>query len=215
LISEEFDFWQKAGGFSNLSIVQRGSGDQQGLHLVSLTVSFKAPTAAGPRTRYVLEDQAWQKQGDAWKIVLVKHSDILKTPQPSNLNTVIYPPSADAKAEIRAALGRAAREHKHVLLIFGADWCYDCKVLDFEMHLPDFAKLMSPNFVVVHVDIGEGEKNKDLVAKYEIPAEHGVPVLAVLDGSGKLLFSDQHRQFQDARAMDPDDLMAFLEKWKP
>jgi hypothetical protein len=37
----------------------------------------------------------------------------------------------------------------------------------------------------------------------------------VLGSDGKLLFSDQHREFQSARSMDPDDLIAFLEKWKP
>jgi len=214
-ISEEIGFWQKAAGFSDLNVVQRGSGDQQGLHLISLTISFKTTTPAGPRTRYVLEDQAWQQQGSAWKIVIAKHTDILKTPQPSNLDSVIYPPNVDAKAEIQEAVARAGREHKRVLLVFGADWCYDCKVLDFELHQADFAKVVAASFVVVHVDIGEGDKNSDLVAKYEIPAQHGVPVLAILDGSGKLLFSDQHREFQSARSMDPDDVMAFLEKWKP
>jgi Thioredoxin-like len=216
-VSEEVDFWQKleTAGLPDLQVRQTGSGDRQGLHLVSLVVSFKAKTPAGLRTRYVLEDQAWQRQADGWRIVLVKHSGIVKMPQPTNRNVDIYPANVDAKAEISEALARAGREHKRVILVFGANWCYDCRVLDYVFHLPDFSRLLDPNFIVVHVDIGEGKLNNDIAAEYKTPLEHGVPALAVLDAGGHVLYSDQHGEFEKARSMDPDDLMAFLSKWKP
>jgi Thioredoxin-like len=214
-ISEEIDFWSKGAGRADLRVLQRDSGDQQGLHLVSLTISFKAETAAGPRTRYVLEDQAWQMQGDTWRIVLTKHSGIVKMPQPSRINSNLYPPNVDARAEIKLAMARAKEQHKRVILVFGANWCYDCHVLDYALHQPDLAKVVVPNFIVVHVDIGEGKLNNDIAAEYKTPLEHGVPALAVLDSAGKVLYSDQHGEFEKARSMDPDELMAFLEKWKP
>ena len=43
----------------------------------------------------------------------------------------------------------------------------------------------------------------------------GVPALAVLAPDGNLLYSQQHGEFESARNMDPDDLIAFLKKWKP
>jgi hypothetical protein len=216
-ISEEFDFWERlrAAGLPGLEIQQRGGADQQGLHFVSLTVSFKMQTPAGPRTRYVLEDQAWQQQGDTWRIVIVKHSGIVKMPQPSKLDPSLYPPHVDAKKEIALALARAGREHKRVILVFGANWCYDCHVLDFALHQPDIAAIANPNFVVVHVDIGEGKLNNDVAQQYKTPLDHGVPVLAVLDSSGNVLYSQQHGEFESARSMDPDDLVTFLNRWKP
>jgi thiol-disulfide isomerase/thioredoxin len=216
-ISEEIDFWQKleAAGLPDLKVRQTDGGDRQGLHLVSLAVSFRVNTPAGPRTRYVLEDQAWQQQGDAWRIVLARHSGIVKMPQPTNLNADLYPANVDAKAEIREAVARAGREHKRIILVFGANWCYDCRVLDFALHQPDLAKIAEPNFIVVHVNIGEGKLNNDVAAEYKTPLEHGIPALAVLDSHGKLLYSQQRGEFESARSMDPDDLIAFLNKWKP
>ena len=111
-------------------------------------------------------------------------------PQPTNLNADLYPKNVDAKAEIKEGLARAIREHKRVLLIFGANWCFDCRVLEFALHHSDAAPLAERGFIVVHVDIGEGNLNPDLVARYGIPAKHGVPALAVLDSDGKLLYSD-------------------------
>jgi thiol-disulfide isomerase/thioredoxin len=38
--------------------------------------------------------------------------------------------TADAKAEIRARLDEAAKAKLPVLVVFGANWCGDCKMLD-------------------------------------------------------------------------------------
>lgn len=216
-ISEELGFWDnlKKSGARDFQVTQRESGEQQGLRLVSVTVSFRSPSPSGLRTRYVFEDQAWQQQGPGWRIVLVKRSDVLKTPQPSKLNPNLYPPNVNARAEIKAALARASRDGKRVLLVFGANWCYDCHVLDYEFHQPAMAKLVDGGYVVVHVDVGEYTRNTDLAAQYKVALKRGVPALAVLDRAGKLLYSDQNGEFEKARSMDPETVIAFLNKWKP
>ena len=216
-IAEEINFWQglKTSGLKDLQLLQRESGDQQGMHVVGLTISFHVATPDGDRTRYVLEDQGWLNEGGTWKVVVANHSDVLKFAQPMKLNANLYPPNVDAKAEVKEAIAQAGREHKRVILVFGANWCYDCHVLDFDFHQPEIAKLADPNFVVVHVDIGEGKLNSDLAKQYDVPLDHGVPALAVLDSEGKVLYSQQHGEFEAARTMDPDDVVTFLNKWKP
>jgi hypothetical protein len=49
---------------------------------------------------------------------------------------------------------------------------------------------------------------------YNVPMAKGIPALVVLDSSGKLLFSQQNGEFERARALTPDELSAFLRKWK-
>src|SRR6202795_778490 len=46
----------------------------------------------------------------------------------------IYSEKADAHSEIKEALKKAAAEHKRVIVVFGANWCYDCHVLDAAFH---------------------------------------------------------------------------------
>jgi thiol:disulfide interchange protein len=137
-------------------------------------------------------------------------------PQPSAMNPNLYPKGANAKEEIQEAVARAAREHKRVILVFGANWCYDCHVLDFALHNSDAAAVAEKGFIIVHVDIGDdGKMNAGLASAYKVPLDKGVPALAVLDGTGKLLYSQQNGEFEAARSLDPDDLIAFLEEWKP
>ena len=138
--------------------------------------------------------------------------DVLK---PVAVKKDLYPADADAKKEIDEAVKEALADKKRVMLIFGGNWCYDCHVLDAAFHTPEIAPTLNRNYVVVHVDIGEYNKNLDLAKKYEVPLERGVPAAAVLDSQGRLLVSQKNQEFEKARSMAPEDILAFLNKWKP
>jgi thioredoxin-related protein len=135
--------------------------------------------------------------------------------EPVAYKTEIYPAGADAKKEIEAAVKRAGAEKKRILLVFGGNWCYDCHVLNKALHEGEAAKIMSESFLLVHVDIGEGEKNPELVKTYKIPLEKGVPAVAVLGADGRLLFSSSDGEFEAARRMMKRDLVTFLKYWQP
>jgi thioredoxin 1 len=96
--------------------------------------------------------------------------------------------------------------------VFGANWCYDCHVLDKAFHSSELAPIIAANYEVVHVDIGKGEKNQDLMTKYDVPMKRGIPGLAVLDADAKLVYSQKHGEFENARALAPGDFLAFLNK---
>ena len=139
------------------------------------------------------------------------NSEIL---EPVTAKKDLYPVNADAKKEIDEALKRALDEKKRVLLVFGGNWCYDCHVLDQALHDGDAGKIVSQNFLLVNVDIGEGEKNPDLLKTYKIPLDKGVPAVAVLESNGRLLYRSGEGEFEAARRMLKKDLVAFLNKWK-
>jgi len=133
---------------------------------------------------------------------------------PVTSKTDLYPADADARKEIDEALKQAAGDHKRVMLVFGANWCYDCHVLDRALHEGPAGQLMKESFVLVHVDIGEGNKNLDLLKQYKVPLEKGVPAVAILGADGSLLYSSGEGEFEAARRMMKRDLIAFLEKWR-
>jgi thiol:disulfide interchange protein len=126
----------------------------------------------------------------------------------------LYSETANPKSDIAAALKQARAANKRVILDFGGDWCGDCQVLDIYMHQSPNAELLAQHFIVVHVDIGHMDHNVDVAKKYNVPIEKGVPALAVLDSHGKLLFSQENKEFENMRNMKPEDVTDFLNKWK-
>jgi thioredoxin 1 len=127
----------------------------------------------------------------------------------------IYDEKADAHQQVDAAVLEATKSGKNIVLDFGANWCGDCHALDAQMRAPELAGLIEKNYVVVHIDVERMTKNVDLAQKYGIPLGKGIPALAVLDSRGKLLYSQDQGQFEDARHLGADSFKQFFEQWRP
>ena len=212
---EDVAFWKNLRVSKlNLDIVESDSS-KPGLRQVILQLEIMSAVKSKPRTLFVSEGQFWQQQGEQWKIVAVQRTDAARLQQPISTNKELYPTNVDGAQEISEALQRAAKGHKQVLVVFGANWCFDCHVLDLAFHRADLAPLIAKDYEVVHVDIGKGEKNQDLMEKYQVPMKKGIPGVAVLASDGTLLFSQKNGEFEKARSLGPEDLLAFLNKWKP
>jgi thioredoxin 1 len=180
-------------------------------------IIFNAEVQTGlpdSQTIKVTDAQGWRKQGERWRLVGAERTDAPHLKQPSDMKKDLYPANADARAEIKEAEEKAGKEHQRILLVFGANWCYDCHVLDLAFHRTDFASVMA-GYEVVHVDIGaDGKKNGDLAQEFQVPLGRGIPALAVLAGDGKLIVSQKNGEFEDARSLTPEALLEFLNKWK-
>jgi protein disulfide-isomerase len=126
-----------------------------------------------------------------------------------------YDESADAHQQVASAIAEAAKAQKNVVLVFGANWCGDCRALNAQMHKDELAALIASNYEVVKIDVGRFNKNKDIAVKYRVPLAHGIPTLAVLDPGGNVLYAMDQGQFSNARSMSYESIRDFFVKWVP
>ncbi len=221
--AEEPAFWSslRPAGLSRFDLkVLEAKNVQPGVKAFVLRYEVKLQTRAGEKSAVISGSQVWvQRLGD-WRIASSQRSDLAENaprrlPEPAKPNTQLYPDPEEAPAEIAAALAAATKDHKRVLLVFGGNWCYDCHVLDAAFHSKLIAPLVNENYHVVHISVGNYDKNLDLTKKYEIPLEKGVPSLAVLDPDGKLVVSQKKGEFESTTRIGPEDVVQFLKQWKP
>jgi len=212
-VSSEADFWTNLAARDVKIEIAEQQTPQAGVQVIVFQAEV-TPSAPKSEVLYVNEAQAWQQQGDQWRMIVIKRTDPAHLKQPLDTNKNLYPPEANAREEIKEAESKATTDHKRIMLVFGANWCFDCHVLDLAFQRSDFAPVVQ-RYEVVHVDIGiDGKKNADLAKQYQVPLEKGVPALAILDGSGKLLVSQKNGEFENARAMTPQAILEFLNHWK-
>ncbi len=127
----------------------------------------------------------------------------------------LYDTTANGSEQIKAALAKAQKENKNVLLKFGANWCGWCHRLSALFHDDkEIAKVLEDNYVLVLIDVDKGH-NDDVVKKYGNPIQYGLPVLVVLDQSGKQLHTQDTGKLEQGDHHSPASVLAFLEKWKP
>ncbi len=123
-----------------------------------------------------------------------------------------YDEKADARADIRAALASAQQARLPVLVVFGANWCGDCKMLDTAFKTGASAPLMAKNFKIVKVDVGRFDRNVDIAASYGVPLKSGIPAVAVLAADGRVLYATAGGELADARKMGDAGVLDFFTK---
>lgn len=132
----------------------------------------------------------------------------------------VYDEKADAKEQIAAALARAKKENRRVLVQWGGNWCPWCVKLHalFESN-PEVARKLLYEYDVVYVDAGRpAGKNIDLGTSYSADLkQHGFPFLTVLDADGKPLANQETSAFEkDGKSVeaghDPQKMLEFLAK---
>jgi thioredoxin 1 len=110
---------------------------------------------------------------------------------------------------VRHALAAAQGEHKKVLLVFGANWCGDCRALDKAMH-GSSQRLIDGRFEVVKIDVGNFDKNLDLARRYGNPIAKGIPAVVVLGARGQVIYSTKAGELADARKLGDQGIYDFL-----
>lgn len=123
-----------------------------------------------------------------------------------------YDEAADARAEIQSTLVAARQARLPVLVVFGANWCGDCKVLDMAFKSGAAAPLIAQHFKVVKVDVGRFTKNTDIAEQYGVVLKKGIPAVAVLSEQGQVLYATQAGELADARHMGDTAIYEFFAK---
>ncbi len=123
-----------------------------------------------------------------------------------------YDEAADARADIKAAQAEAKRAKVPLIVVFGANWCGDCKMLDASFKTGAAAPLMAKSFRVVKVNVGRFDHNVDIAEGYGVPLKKGIPAVAVLSEDGKLVYVTQSGELADARKMGDAGVVEFFTK---
>ncbi|MEJ2218607.1 MAG: thioredoxin family protein [Gemmatimonadota bacterium] len=137
---------------------------------------------------------------------------VAQTGEPANADGP-YDDAADPHHDIASALEASRRDHKLVLLDFGGNWCADCIILDRLFNDPQVADFLHANFRVVHVDVGQFDRNLDVSKTYGNPIDKGVPAVVVLSPSGGVVASTADGSLESAHKVTPEQLLGFLKKW--
>jgi thioredoxin 1 len=123
-----------------------------------------------------------------------------------------YNETADAKANIQQALTQATAKQTEVIVVFGANWCGDCRMLDTAMKSGTSAPLLAQDFQIVKVNVGRWDKNLDLAKSYGVPLEKGIPAVAILSSSNKVLYVTKEGELANARQMGENGIYDFFKK---
>jgi len=126
----------------------------------------------------------------------------------------IYVEEANGKELIAAALKKAQRDHKHVVIEWGGNWCGWCYRLHDVFHNDELVRpIVHEEFELVLIDEG---KNHDLMLEYGgTDRQYSYPHLTILDSNGQVLTNQETGSLEEGPKHDPKLVSGFLTKWVP
>ncbi len=120
----------------------------------------------------------------------------------------IYDEHADAAADVQAAVVRAAKKNKRVLVMWGGNWCHWCHLLHDTLRKGAVAREMLYEYELVLVD---SNGNRELAAGFGADLSQGVPYLTVLDAAGDVVTHQETGALEEGPAHDPAKVLGFLQ----
>ena len=120
-----------------------------------------------------------------------------------------YDEHANGEQMLAQAFSQARAEHKQVMVVFGANWCPDCRMLDTILHAPE-ASAIAQRFVVVKLDVGSFDKNLSIARHFDVNLGKGIPAVALADADESLRFATRAGELAEAKSMGAAAVVKYL-----
>jgi hypothetical protein len=126
-----------------------------------------------------------------------------------------YDESANADRAVSAAMARARKSGKLLLIDLGGNWCLDCRLLAGTMATQPLRSWLAAHYEIVLVDVGHFDKNLQVPRRFGLGDKlKGVPAVLVVDPrTGKLVNKGHVTALADARSLSPQSLADWLADW--
>jgi hypothetical protein len=127
-----------------------------------------------------------------------------------------YNETADAKAQVAAAIKAAAEDDIRVFINWGSNEDARCTAFTQALRAPEITepRFFADEYKIAAVDIGKADKNQELALLYGAKLDAaGLPHFTILDSSGKVLAQASAREFLkegDPSNFDPKKVARFL-----
>jgi thiol:disulfide interchange protein len=95
------------------------------------------------------------------------------------------------------ARAAAQAKQKFLFVEFGANWCSDCLALSKALNEPSRRADLERSFDVLHVDVGEFNRNLDVARSLGININDGIPAAVFFPPTGSPVRKTGNRQILD------------------
>ena len=138
--------------------------------------------------------------------IMMPRDEALKMPLPLPYNGEIY-----SESDIERFLDSSINKSKQPIIIFGGNWCPDCRILEGTLQLPTIKKYMIEHYEIMHVDVGRYDKNMNLISYFKIPKEEGVPRVLVFDTNKNILNMESTKEWTTARDRKQQEIFNYFQ----
>lgn len=133
--------------------------------------------------------------------VVIAHADHASAP-------AVFDPARDAMADVDAALAAAQLSRRHVLIIFGGDWCHDSRALTDLFAQERFATMLAARYEIVRVHVPRALDQRSIAAGHRFGLGNivGTPTVLILTPDGRPINLSDAPRWRNAASRKADGI---------
>lgn len=163
------------------------------------------------RTRMdLLEQQVQRLQDENNQLFEELLSPKLNYNTPAEPGSLPYDGKTDARAAVRNARERARQEGKILMVVFGANWCPDCRNLHRQLKSDVVRSYTADRFLFLNVDVGKLNQNRDLAQELGVSLSLGIPVAIFFDATGRVIGTTNNGELEPSRYYTSPQILKFV-----
>ena len=113
--------------------------------------------------------------------------------------------------ELKKFIQSSINLNKQPIIIFGANWCPDARLLEAILQLPSVLQFLDTKCNILNVDVGDYEINTELFKYFDPEIETGIPRVFILDINGNTLNIDSNDKMRTARQQSPQEIFNYFQ----
>ena len=115
--------------------------------------------------------------------------------------------------EIQEFIQKTIESDKQPIVIFGANWCPDARLLQGVIQLPTVKKFLEKNANILNIDVGNYEMNTELFSFFDKNIQEGIPRIFIMDTKGEVLNLHVNDTMRKARELSTQDIFNYLQEF--
>jgi len=139
---------------------------------------------------------------------MLSSEDVLSTPLPLPYDEKIIDSS-----ELDKFINQSINNDKQPVVIFGGNWCPDCRILAGTLAMPTIKKFLQRYYRIIHIDIGRYDRNMELMNHLNIEPKKGVPRVVILDFKKNIVNSSTSSEWTTARDRKEQEIYDYFQKF--
>lgn len=139
--------------------------------------------------------------------IMLDQNDELEMPLPLPYDQVIYTIN-----DLNKFIEETINSKKQPIIIFGANWCPDCRIFSGTINIPKIKSYIDNHFEILYVDVQRYEINMSLMEEYGIPSQEGIPRVLVFNYEKELINNTTTAEWRTARDRTSQEIFDFFQK---
>ena len=115
--------------------------------------------------------------------------------------------------DLKKFINLSIEQNKQSIIIFGANWCPDARLLEAVMQLKLIKKYLDRHSNILHIDVGDYEINTGLFKVFDKNIRDGIPRIFIMDRKGRNINLQDNDTMRKARDLSTQDIFDYFQKF--